>query len=71
MYYTQCMGSGDIKQLFTEKGEVLMSIIVYGAKTFSEIESMMIETGKPIWVDLNILLNDLIIEGDIFLNEKD
>ena len=59
----------DIKHLFTEKGDVLSAIVIYGAKTFSEIEYIMSQTAFERWTKLHVLLKELIQEGDVTLNE--
>ena len=63
------MAPRDIKHLFTEKGEVLRAIIWFGARTFPEIESIFDQSVIYQWTDLNVLLAELIQEGDVFLNE--
>lgn len=58
-----------IKYLDTAKGDVLKSIVIYGAKTFPEIEEIMVQLSGS-YVILNKLLNELIVEGDVTLNEN-
>ena len=64
------MVTKDIKHLFTEKGDVLEAIVVYGAKTMKEIQSIFDQTLKTRWTDLHILIGELIQEGDVYMNEK-
>jgi len=63
------MAPREIKYLFTEKGEVLQAIIWWGAKTFPEIESIFTQSVLVQWTDLNVLLAELIHEGDVYLNK--
>jgi len=63
------MAPREIKHLFTEKGEVLHIIVSWGAKTFPEIQSIFNQSVIVQWTDLNILLAELIKEGDVYLNE--
>ncbi len=63
------MAPREIKHLFTEKGEVLTAIVMYGAKTFPEIQSIFDQIIVVQWTDLNVLLAELIKEGDIILND--
>ena len=64
------MAPREIKHLFTEKGEVLLAIVMYGAKTLADIQSIFNQSLTVQWTPLNVLLDELIKEGDIFLNES-
>ena len=63
------MAPREIKHLFTEKGEVLLAIVMYGAKTLADIQSIFNQSLTVQWTPLNVLLDELIKEGDIFLND--
>jgi hypothetical protein len=63
------MAPKEIKHLFTEKGDVLSAIVIYGANTFSEIEFILSQTSFERWTELHVLLKELIQEGDVVLNE--
>lgn len=63
------MAPRKIKHLFTEKGEVLHIIVSWGALTFPEIQSIFYQSVIVQWTDLQILLAELIKEGDLYLNE--
>ena len=64
------MAPRDIKHLFTEKGEVISAIAIYGAETFREIDSMLDNLSTQRWTDLHILLGELIQEGDVILEDS-
>ncbi|MCW4048323.1 MAG: phospholipase D-like domain-containing protein [Candidatus Bathyarchaeota archaeon] len=64
------MAPKEIKHLFTEKGEVISAIVIYGARTFQGIDSILHQVAMYRWTDLHILLGELIQEGDVFLNES-
>lgn len=59
----------EIKHLFTEKGEVLQAIVMYGARTFSDISYIFNQAVLYQWTDLNVLLAELVQEGDVLLND--
>jgi hypothetical protein len=63
------MAPREIKHLFTEKGEVLQAIVMYGAKTLADIQSIFNQSLTVQWTPLNVLLDELIKEGDVYLNE--
>ena len=63
------MAPREIKHLFTEKGQVLQAIVSWGAKTFPEIKSIFDQSVLVQWTDLNVLLAELVKEGDVILNE--
>lgn len=64
------MAPKSVKHLFTEKGDVLSAIVIYGAKTFSEIDYILTQISAERWTELHILLEELIQEGDVILNEE-
>jgi len=59
------MAPKDIKHLFTEKGQVLSAIVIYGENTLDGIQSIFNQMGFHQWTDLHILLGELIQEGDV------
>ena len=64
------MAPKDIKHLFTEKGDVIKALVIYGAKTLNDIESIISQTAFERWTDLHILIGELIQEGDITLQDN-
>jgi len=55
----------DIKHLFTEKGNVISAIVIYGARTLDEIQSILNRRMDDQWTDLHTLIGELIQEGDV------
>jgi hypothetical protein len=64
------MAPREIKHLFTEKGDVISAIAIYGAKTLQEIDSMLNNMATERWTDLHFLLGELIQEGDVILEDS-